>query len=205
MNLYAANVSASGIAPFYAATFNWKVFGYVLLGILLVVVIALAVLYYFGSKLQKKQEAQKEQMAAMAQTVSMLIIDKKILPLKESGLPEMAIEQTPKYMRRSKVPVVKAKIGNRIMNLLADNAVFEVLPVKKEVKVVLSGIYITEIKSVRGGSIPQPPKKKSFVERTKDRFSGKSKKEESLTGKTEAKKSAKGETQSAQSKKKNKK
>lgn len=203
MNLYAANVSASGMTPFYVAAFNWKVFGYVVLAILLVVVIALGALYYFGSKLQKKQEAQKEQMAAMAQTVSMLIIDKKILPLKESGLPEMAIEQTPKYMRRSKVPVVKAKIGNRIMNLLADNAVFEVLPVKKEVKVVLSGIYITEIKSVRGGSIPQPPKKKSFVERTKERFTKKDKKEEQPAKKTESQKTTKG--QSAQNKKKNKK
>lgn len=203
MNLYAANVSASGMTPFYVAAFNWKVFGYVVLAILLVVVIALGALYYFGSKLQKKQEVQKEQMAAMAQTVSMLIIDKKILPLKESGLPEMAIEQTPKYMRRSKVPVVKAKIGNRIMNLLADNAVFEVLPVKKEVKVVLSGIYITEIKSVRGGSIPQPPKKKSFVERTKERFTKKDKKEEQPAKKTESQKTTKG--QSAQNKKKNKK
>ncbi|MGN0297946.1 MAG: hypothetical protein ACI4C1_01980 [Lachnospiraceae bacterium] len=155
----------------FQAAFNWKVFGYVVLVILLVVIIALGVLYYFGSKLQKKQEAQKAQMDAMAQTVSMLIIDKKILPLKDSGLPQIAIDQTPKYMRRSKVPVVKAKIGNRIMNLIADNAVFDILPVKKECKVVLSGIYITEIKSVRGGSIPQrPAKKKNFFQRTADKL-----------------------------------
>lgn len=182
---FAANVN------FMVAAFNWKTFGYIVLAILLVIVIALGVLYYFGSKMQKKQDAQREQMAAMAQTVSMLIIDKKMLPLKESGLPEMAIEQTPKYLRRSKVPVVKAKVGNRIMNLLADNTVFEILPVKKEVKVVLSGIYITDLKSVRGGSIPQPPQKKSFWQKTKERFTKSDKKKDDKKPETTDKKSKK--------------
>ena len=79
----------------------------------------------------------------------------------------MVYEQTPKYMRWMKVPVVKAKIGPKVMTLMADNSVFETLPVKKEVKVVVSGIYITEIKSVRGGTIVQPPKKKGFFARFK--------------------------------------
>lgn len=45
------------------------------------------------------------------------------------------------------------------MTLMCEEKVFEVLPVKKEAKVVLSGIYITGIKSVRGG-IPEVAKKK---------------------------------------------
>ena len=77
----------------------------------------------------------------------------------------MAVDQTPKYMRWTKVPVVKAKIGPKIVTLIADARVFECLPVKTEAKVVLSGIYITQIKSVRGGSIPTPPKKKGFFAR----------------------------------------
>ena len=101
-------------------------------------------------------------MEAAKQTVSMLIIDKKRMPIKEAGLPQMVVDNTPKYLRRTKVPVVKAKIGAKIMTLMCENKVFEVLPVKKEVKAVVSGLYITEIKSVRGGSIEQPVKKKGF-------------------------------------------
>lgn len=141
----------------------WKI----LIVILVLIVIALAVLYYFGSKAQKRQHESQAQLAAMAQTVSMLIIDKKHLKIKESGLPQMVIDQTPKYMRRAKLPIVKAKIGPKIMTLVADEKVYEQLPVKKECKVVLSGIYITEIKSARGG-LPQPePKKKGFFARFK--------------------------------------
>ena len=141
----------------------WKV----LIVILVIIVIALAVLYYFGGKAQKKQREQQGQLEAMAQTVSMLVIDKKRLKLKDSGLPQMVIDQTPKYMRWSKLPIVKAKIGPKIMTLVADTKVFEQIPVKKECKVVVSGIYITAIKSARGGLEQPAPKKKGFFSRFK--------------------------------------
>ena len=99
---------------------------------------------------------------AAAQTVSLLVIDKKKLKLTQAGLPKMVVDQTPKYMRWTKVPVVKAKIGPKIVTLIADARVFECLPVKTEAKVVLSGIYITQIKSVRGGSIPNSAKEKGI-------------------------------------------
>ena len=130
----------------------------VLIVILVLLVIACIALYIFGKKAEKKQAEQQEQMDAVAQTLSMLVIDKKKMKLKEAGLPAAVIENTPKYLRRTKVPIVKAKVGPRIMTLMCDNKVFEVIPVKKEIKAVVSGLYITGIKSVRGGSIEAPPK-----------------------------------------------
>ncbi|HJD34264.1 MAG TPA: hypothetical protein H9911_06980 [Candidatus Mediterraneibacter tabaqchaliae] len=138
----------------------------IVLTVILVLVIAACVaLYIFGKKAEKKQAAQREQMEAAAQVISMLIIDKKKMKLKEAGLPAAVVENTPKYLRRTKIPVVKAKIGPRIMTLMCENKVFEVMPVKKEIKAVVSGLYITEIKSVRGGSIEPPQKKKGFFKR----------------------------------------
>ena len=138
----------------------------VLIIILVILVIVLGVLYYFGRKAQKKQTEQMEQMEAVKQTVSMLIIDKKMLRLKDSGLPQMVIDQTPKLMRRSKLPIVKAKVGPRIMTLVADAKVYDVIPVKKEVKATVSGIYITDVRGVRG-PLEQPVKKKGFFARFK--------------------------------------
>ncbi len=80
----------------------------------------------------------------------------------------VVLENTPKYLRRSKVPVVKAKVGPKVMTLMCDAKVFEVLPVKKEAKVVVSGIYITGIKSVRGGlDIPRKRRKRIFLKKEK--------------------------------------
>ncbi|MBQ9608186.1 MAG: hypothetical protein IJV15_01920 [Lachnospiraceae bacterium] len=129
----------------------------ILLIILAVVAIALVVLYNVGNKLQQKQLDQKEQMAEAAQPATMLIIDKKYLPMKDAGLPKIVMEQTPKRYQKAKLPIVKAKVGPQIMNFICDDAIFEDLPTKGEVKAMVSGIYIVSVKSIRG-------KKKNTVE-----------------------------------------
>lgn len=139
----------------------------ILLVILVIAAVVLAVLYFLGRKLEKRQVEQQAMMEAAKQTVSMLVIDKKKMKIKDAGLPKMVYEQTPKYMRWAKVPVVKAKVGPKVMTLMADEKVFTALPLKTEAKVVVSGIYITEIKSVRGGAVVQAPKKKGFLARFK--------------------------------------
>ncbi|MCI6163964.1 MAG: hypothetical protein MR675_02050 [Lachnospira sp.] len=145
----------------------WSIVLLVIVGILLAAFIALMIV---GNKLRKKQDAQQEQIDAAKQVMSMLVIDKKKLKLKDAGLPKMVLEQTPKYLRGSKMPIVKAKIGPKIMTLMADPKVFEQIPVKAEIKAEVSGIYITGIKSVRGGKIVvEEPKKKGLFKKKKNK------------------------------------
>ena len=116
----------------------------VLLVILVVLIIACIVLYFLGKKAEKKQAEQQEQLDAVKQTVSILVIDKGRVRLRDAGFPPIVLENTPKYLRRSKVPVVKAKIGPKVMTLMCDADVFSIIPVKKEVKATISGIYKQE-------------------------------------------------------------
>lgn len=141
---------------------TWQI---VLLVILVVLIAAVVVLYFLGKKAQKKQAQQQQQIDAMKQTVSMLIIDKKRMKIKDSGLPQAVISQTPKLMRGTKLPIVKAKIGPQIMSLVSDEKIFDSIPLKKEVKAVVSGIYITDVKGIRG-KVQAEPKKKGFFKRT---------------------------------------
>lgn len=125
---------------------------------IIVIVVALAimfVLYRVGDKLQKKQSAQREQMAEAAQPMNMLIIDKKMLPMKDAGLPKMVMEQTPKRYQKAKLPIAKVKVGPQIMNMICDDAIFDELPTRGEVKAMVSGIYIISVKSVRGKKMAQ--------------------------------------------------
>lgn len=141
----------------------------VLLIILAVLIIAMVVLYFLGKRMEKKQAEADKQMAAVAQTVPMLIIDKKKMKLKEAGFPSVVLENTPKYMRRTKVSVVKAKVGPKIMTLMCDEKIYDLIPVKKEVKATVSGIYITAVKGVRGSlETPDPKKKKSIMYRMRN-------------------------------------
>lgn len=137
----------------------------VVLIILAVLAALLVVLVIVGNKLRKKQDAQQSQIDAAKQVVSMLIIDKKKMKLKEANLPKIVVEQTPRYLRGAKLPIVKAKVGPKIMTLIADAKVYEELPIKAEVKAEVSGMYIVGIKSVRGGKPAPEPKKKGFFAR----------------------------------------
>ena len=133
----------------------------VFLIILTIVVVLLAVLYFVGRRLQKKQAVQQEQMEAAKQTVSMLVIDKKKLKMKEAGLPQMVLDS--------------------IMTFIADARVFEMIPVKKEVKATISGLYITDVKGVRGTVLETPKAKEGFFKRMKNKVTGKDKKAETAS------------------------
>ena len=134
----------------------------VLLICALIFVAVMAGMYFWGQKLQKKQVEQKEQLNAHAQNMKMLIIDKKRMKLKEAGLPKIAVDETPWYLKGSKVPVVKAKVGPQIMTFICDEEIFDLVPVKKEVKAVVSGLYIMKVQGVRH-VVVEKPKKKGFM------------------------------------------
>ena len=144
--------------------------GWIVTIVILVLMVGIAVaLYFLGKRAQKKQAEQQEQIEAAAQVVQMLIIDKKKMRLNQAGLPEAVMQQTPKLMRRSKVPVVKAKVGPQVMSFIADAAVFDEIPVKKEVKATVSGIYISKVRGVRGSiSKGAEPVKKSRLQKFKE-------------------------------------
>ncbi len=143
----------------------------VLVVVLVALIIALAALTFWGNKKQKEADEAQEQLRAAAQPMTMLVLDKKKMKLSEAGLPKIVVESTPKRYRKSKVPVVKAKIGPRIMTLIADEGIFDMIPVRQEVKASVSGIYILNVRSLRGPALTPAPKK-GFFARMKDRFLG---------------------------------
>jgi len=143
----------------------------IVLTVLFVIAIAsLVALYFFGKRSQKKQEEQQAQIDAAKQTVPMLIIDKKYMKLTESGLPQMVIDQAPRLLKGRKVPIVKAKIGPKITTLIADEKIYPLIPIKKEVRAEVSGLYIVGVKGVHGTTIQADEKKKWNV-RLAEKFS----------------------------------
>ena len=50
------------------------------------------------------------------------------------------------------------------MTFIADKKVYEIIPVKKEVKATVSGLYITDVRGIRG-PLEAPKKKESRMDR----------------------------------------
>ena len=131
-----------------------------------VVAILFVVLYFVGKKLEKKQNEQQQMLEANKQTVSVLVIDKKRMKMKDAQLPASVMEQIPKMSRGLKVPMVKVKAGPQILTMFCDEKVFEMIPVKKEVKAEISGMYIVGVKGIHGTVVKKDEKKKSWWKKT---------------------------------------
>lgn len=161
----------NGVFLLSTAAIVWIIVLAVMVGIIIL-------LYFLGKKAEKRQAQQQEQMDAMKQTVSMLIIDKKKMQISKSGLPQAVIDQTPKLMRWTKLPIVKAKVGPQVMSLVCDDKIFDSVPVKKEVKATVSGIYITGVKGLHGPIETKTDGKKkgkfkAFVEKIQEKAGAK--------------------------------
>lgn len=142
--------------------------------ILVVVVIAILIfvgLYFLGNWATKKSAEQQSIINSTKMTTSILVIDKKKEKLSNANMPKAVAEQIPKYLKFKKMPLVKAKIGPQIMTLICDPKVFKEIPVKKQVKVDISGLYIVALK----GSKPVVKKEKmSFMDKVKSKLPKKS-------------------------------
>jgi len=135
-----------------------------------VLLIAVIVLFFVGKRMDKKQAEQQKLIDEARQSMSMLIIDKKRVRFKDAGFPQSVVDQAPKMTRLLKVPVVKAKVGPQIVTLIADDKIFDSIPVKKEVKAVVSGMYIVSVKLAHGKQEILPVKKKNIFKRTVEKI-----------------------------------
>jgi hypothetical protein len=116
---------------------------YIILG---VIVAAGAVGFYFlRKKFKKKMEDQQELVKHHKQTTTILVLEKKKDRLSNANIPKSVIDQIPKIYKLRKVPLVKAKIGPQVMDLICDEDVFDKLPDKKSVRVELAGIFIAGV------------------------------------------------------------
>ena len=155
------------------------VFVIVIIVIAAVIAVAGVVIWFLSKRMERSRLEQEDVIRQTAQMTSVLVIDKKKLRLPNAGLPDVAMNEVKWYQKIAKVPVVKVKVGSRIMNMLADPRVYDALPIKCEAKVIVSGLYITEIRSVRGGGVPALEKKPSFTQRIRSRLTGRGKDEKS--------------------------
>ena len=146
------------VMPVYGVS-TWVI---VMLVVIVLLIAALVALSIYGKKLQDRQEDSQRQLQEAAQSAKLLVIDKKKMKFKDSGLPPMVL-------------IVKAKIGPRIMSLICEDKIFDLIPVKKEIRATISGIYIMDVKGLHNNLEHAPKGKKKLGERMRERAEKKSK------------------------------
>ena len=120
---------------------------YIIIG---AVVVALIVGFIFLRKKVKSKISEQQIMVDQHKVATtILVLEKRKGKIDQASIPKAVMSQIPKIYKINKVPLVKAKIGNQVMDLLCDDAVFSKIPEKKSVVVEIAGIYICSVKPIK--------------------------------------------------------
>jgi len=129
----------------------------IILLITAIVAVVAVGLYFLNKWASRKMTDQQSLIEKSKQSMSIFVIDKKKMKVAEANLPKAVTEKMPKIYKFIKMPMVKAKIGPQIMTLMCEKKVYEAIPVKKNIKVEMAGIYIVGVKSGKS----EPDKKEA--------------------------------------------
>ena len=117
---------------------------YIILGIVAAALIG--VFIFFRRKIKRRMDEQQSMVEQHKVSMQILVLEKRKDKVANANIPKNVIAQIPKLYKIRKVPLVKAKVGQQVMDLLCDEAVFDKLPEKKTVQVDLAGIFIAGIR-----------------------------------------------------------
>ena len=119
-------------------------------GIILIVAIIIGIAFFIIRKKVKSKISEQQAMVDQHKvSTSILVLEKRKGKISEASIPKNVMAQIPKIYKLKKVPLVKAKIGNQVMDLLCDDAIFNKIPEKKTVVVEIAGIFICSVKPVK--------------------------------------------------------
>lgn len=121
---------------------------YIILGLVIAAIVA--GYFFLKKRMEEKISLQKDLVDQHKITTSILILEKRMDKVNNANIPKSVVAQIPKIYKFRKVPIVKAKIGPQVMDLLCDEEIFNKLPERKSVNVELAGIFIAGIKQTKG-------------------------------------------------------
>jgi len=123
------------------------------LDIALIVAVVIGILafgfYLLNKWSYKKMDENQAMIDRHRQSATIFVIDKSSGRLKDGILPKAAMDQMPMHSKIMKMYFVKAKVGPQIVTLICDKEVYAALPVKKNVKVEIAGIYISSMHGMK--------------------------------------------------------
>lgn len=122
---------------------DWLIIVAVIIGVIF------AGLYFVNKWAYKKMDTQQTLINKMKNSANIYVIDKKRDKITNINVPKAVIEQMPRLYKKMKMCFVQAKMGPQIVTLMCDKKVFAAIPVKKNVKVEIAGMYIVSVAGMK--------------------------------------------------------
>jgi hypothetical protein len=130
-----------------------------LLIIFIIICAVVAGVYFLNKWAYKKMDEQNQVIAQHKMSATIYVISKKRDKITNIKLPKAVAEQIPARAKLVKMYFVQAKVGPQIMTLIAEKNIYEALPLKKNVKVEIAGIYIVGMQGLKSAEKIKEEKK----------------------------------------------
>ncbi|MCD7854708.1 MAG: hypothetical protein LUG66_03720 [Clostridiales bacterium] len=138
--------------------------------LVVVLVAAIAALFFLSRWASNKYDTQQTQINKMKQQVTIYVISKKHDKPSNVNLPKVVMEQIPKLGKQMKMYFVQAKIGPQIVTLITEKNVYNAIPVKKNVKAEIAGLYIVSIAGLKSAAeVKQEQKAKKQAAKAREK------------------------------------
>lgn len=106
-------------------------------------------LFFLNRWAYRKMDTQQSLIEKAKTPATIYVIDKKKDKITNVNMPKMVLDQMPKMYKLMKMYFVQAKVGPQIVTLMCEKKIFQAIPVKKNVKVELAGIYIVSMQGMK--------------------------------------------------------
>jgi len=121
----------------------------ILLIIMAIVGIGAGAFFFLSRWSYRKMDEHNALIERHRQPAAIFVIDKSRGRIKPGLFPKAVMDQMPITTKMLKMNFVKAKVGPQIMTLMCERNVYDALPLKKNVKVELAGIYISSMQGLK--------------------------------------------------------
>lgn len=112
---------------------------------ILVVVLVVAGFFFLNRWAYKKMDEQQAMINQQKMKQTAYVIDKKHDRITNVHMPKMVMDNIPKRAKLMKMYFAQVKIGPQILTLICDKNVYNALPLKKNVKIEIAGLYIVNV------------------------------------------------------------
>ena len=158
----------------FLAKFTWSLQGIDIIVIVAVIIAAIvAGLYYLNKWAAKKTTEQQQFVDSSKIDATIFVIDKKHDKAANVNLPKAVMTKLPKVYKFMKMYFIQAKVGPQIVTLMCDKKIFNYLAIKKNAKVELAGIYISNVKGMKSDYEKKQAQKRKKAQEKHDKEAAK--------------------------------
>ena len=147
----------------------------IMLLVIFIVALVVAGFFFLNRWAYRKMDEQQAVINQQKMMQNAYIIDKKHDKITNVHMPKAVMDNLPRRAKLMKMYFAQVKIGPQILTLICDKNVYNALPLKKNVKIEIAGLYILNVVGMKSAEEMKAKNKEKKAKEKAEKKAGKKK------------------------------